>query len=221
MSASWIHWDHKSWPTSQLFPAPKHRGGRAFWPLSPLEACGGRSHSESRRRPWVPVREGLATTRPSGMLCWTEDSTKPALDVLGDVEDLLFTGRHGLQDSPWGCPSTQGVGMSPTPQVRRQNSLLHDCCSVTKLSPTLYNPTDCSTPGSSVLYYLPEFAQIHVHWAGDAIQPSHPLPPPSPFAFNLSQHQGLFQWVTFLHQVAKILELQQQFFQWILRVGFL
>ena len=53
---------------------------------------------------------------------------------------------------------------------------------------------DCSTPGHSVPHYLPEFAQVHVHWIGDAIQPSHPLLPSSPFAFNLSQHQGLFQW---------------------------
>ena len=50
---------------------------------------------------------------------------------------------------------------------------------------------DCSMPGSPVLHYLPEFAQIHVRWVGDAIQPSHPLLPPSPFAFNLSQHQSL------------------------------
>ena len=57
---------------------------------------------------------------------------------------------------------------------------------------------------------------IHVHWIGDAIQPSHPLSSPSP-AFNLSQHQGLFQWVSSSHQVAKVLEfqLQHQSFQWI------
>ena len=54
---------------------------------------------------------------------------------------------------------------------------------------------DCSTPGFPVLHYLPEFAQTHVHWVDDAIQPSHPLSPPSPPALNLSQHQGLFQWV--------------------------
>ena len=52
-----------------------------------------------------------------------------------------------------------------------------------------------------------EFAQVHVHWIGDAIQPSHPLSPSSPSAFHLSQHQGLFQWVNCLHQVAKVLEL--------------
>ena len=64
------------------------------------------------------------------------------------------------------------------------------CCSVTKLYPTLCDPMDCSTPDFPVLYYLPEFTQIHVHWVGDAIQPSHPLSPAS-LVFNLSQHPGL------------------------------
>jgi len=67
-----------------------------------------------------------------------------------------------------------------------------------------------STPGFPVLHYLPEFPQTHVHWVGDAIQSSHPLLSPSPPAFNLSQHQGLFQWVGCSHQVAKVLELQLQ-----------
>ena len=66
---------------------------------------------------------------------------------------------------------------------------------------------DCSTPGFSVLHHLPEFAQTHVHQVGDAIQPSHPLSSPFPPAFNLSQHQGLFQRVGSSHQVAKVLEL--------------
>ena len=81
-------------------------------------------------------------------------------------------------------------------------------CSVSWLCPTLCHPMDCNTPGFSVLHYLPEFAQIYVHWVSDAIQPSHPLSSPSPLALNLSQHQGLFQWVGSSHQVAKILELQ-------------
>ena len=67
---------------------------------------------------------------------------------------------------------------------------------------------DCSTPGFPVLHHLPKFAQTHVHWVGDAIQPSQPLLSPSPPALNLSQHQGLFQWVCSSHQVAKVLELQ-------------
>ena len=57
----------------------------------------------------------------------------------------------------------------------------------------LCDPTDCSMPGFPVLHCLPEFAQTHVHQVDDAIQPSHPLSPASPLAFNLSQHQGLFQ----------------------------
>ena len=63
---------------------------------------------------------------------------------------------------------------------------------------------DCNMPGSPVLHYLLELAQTHTHWVGDAIQPSHPLSLPSPPALNLSHHQGLFQWVSSLHQVDSI-----------------
>ena len=66
---------------------------------------------------------------------------------------------------------------------------------------------DCSTPAFLVFHYLSEFAQTCAHWISDAIQLSHPLSSPSPPDFNLSQHQGLFQWVGSLHQVAKVLEL--------------
>ena len=76
---------------------------------------------------------------------------------------------------------------------------------------------DCSTPGFPVHHQLPELIQTHVHWGDDAIQPSHPLSSPSPPAFNLSQLQGLFQWVSSSHQVIKVLELQlqHQSLQWI------
>ena len=75
---------------------------------------------------------------------------------------------------------------------------------------------DCSMPGLPIHQQLLEFTQTHVHWVGDAIQPSHPLSFPSPPALNLSQHQGLFQWVSYSHQVAKVLEFQfqHQSFQW-------
>ena len=77
--------------------------------------------------------------------------------------------------------------------------------------------------GFLVHYQLLELTQIHAHWVGDAIQPSHPLSSPSPPAFNLSQHQSLFKWVSSSHQVAKVLEfqLQHQSFQWIFRTDFL
>ena len=94
--------------------------------------------------------------------------------------------------------------------------------SVTQSCLTLCNPMDCSMPGFSVHHQLPKPTQTHVHCIGDDIQPSHPLSFPSPPTFNLSQHQGLFQWISSSHQVAKVLEFQfqHQSFQWIFRTDF-
>ena len=80
--------------------------------------------------------------------------------------------------------------------------------SVTQSCLTLWNPMNHSTPGLPVHHQLLEFNQTRVHWVGDAIQPSHPLSSPSPPAPNLSQHQGLLQWVSSSHEVAKVLEFQ-------------
>ena len=95
--------------------------------------------------------------------------------------------------------------------------------SVTQCCPTLCDPTDWSTSGVPVHHQLPELAQTHVHQVRDAIQPSHPLLSHSPPAFNLSEHQDVFQWFSSLHQVAKVLQfqLQHQSFQWISMTGFL
>ena len=82
---------------------------------------------------------------------------------------------------------------------------------------TLCDPMDCSTPGLPVHHQLLEFTHAHVCWVGDTIQPSHALLSPSPPAFNLSQHQGLFKSVSSSHQVVYVLEFQLQYqsFQWI------
>ena len=95
--------------------------------------------------------------------------------------------------------------------------------SVAQLCPTFCDPMNCSVPGLPVHHHLPEFTPTHVHRVSDAIQPSHPLLSPSPPALNLSQHQDLFQWVSSLHQVAKVLEfqLQHQSFQWTPRTDLL
>ena len=85
----------------------------------------------------------------------------------------------------------------------------------------LFDPMDCSMPGFPVLHHLLELAQTHVHWVGDTTQPFHPLSSPSLPAFDLAQHQGLFQWLGSSHQVAKVLQLQHQSFQWIFRIDFL
>ena len=95
--------------------------------------------------------------------------------------------------------------------------------SVAQSCPTLFDPMNHSMAGLLVHHHLPEFTQTHIHWVGDAIQPSHPLSSLSPPALNLSQHQGIFKWVSSLHQVAKVLEflLQHQSFQWTPRTDLL
>ena len=77
--------------------------------------------------------------------------------------------------------------------------------SVSQSCPTLCYPMNWGTPGFPIHHQPSELAQTHVHWVGDAIQPSHPLSSPSPPTFNHSLPQSLFKWVSSSHQVAKIL----------------
>ena len=96
----------------------------------------------------------------------------------------------------------------PRPLARAQslpfslNSFSIQFSSVAQLCPTLCNPMECRMPGLPVHHQLPEFIQTHVHWVSDINQPSHPLSYPSSPAFNVSQHQGLFKWVS--SSVAKV-----------------
>ena len=107
-----------------------------------------------------------------------------------------------VQQCWWGWVTAQGGVLATA-------SLDHgSCCSLAKSCPTLCDPTGCSKPGFPVPHHLPEFAQVHVHWISDAIPPSRPLSPSSPSVFNISKHQGLFQWVGSSHQVTKVSELQ-------------
>ena len=108
----------------------------------------------------------------------------------------------GIQNPPF-----QMVRWSLGDQTQQE---LIQFSSVAQSCLTICNPMSRSMPGLPVHHQLPEFTQIHVHWVCDAIQPSHPLSSPSPHAFNLSQHQGLFKWVSSLHEVAKVLEFQLQ-----------
>ena len=112
--------------------------------------------------------------------------------------------------------SLAGEFLTTRPPGKQFNSVTQSC-------PTLCDPMDSNTPGFPVHYQFPELAQTHVHRASDAIQPSDPLSSPSPPTFNLSQYQGLFQWVNSSHQVAKVLvfQLQHQSSQWIFRTDLL
>ena len=101
-------------------------------------------------------------------------------------------------------------------------SFLCGCCSVAQSCLTFATPWPAARQASLSFSISQSLLKLMVHWVGDAIQPPHPLSSPSPPAFNLSQHQGLFQWVCSSHQVANVMELQlqHQSFQWIFRVGF-
>ena len=88
--------------------------------------------------------------------------------------------------------------------------ILYFFSSVAQSCLTLCDPMDCSTPGFPVLHQLPELAQSQVHQGSDVIQPSHPLSSPSPPAFNLSQHQGLFQWEIWLYFLRSIKTLKSE-----------
>ena len=107
-------------------------------------------------------------------------------------------------------PKREKIQLLADPESHYMLTVIHSVqfSSVTQLRLTLCDPMNHKKPGLPVHHQLPESTQTHVHWVGDAIQPSHPLSSPSPPALNLSQHHGLFKWVGSSHQVAKVLELQ-------------
>ena len=143
--------------------------------------------------------------------------SKTCQQILSGKESACQCRRHGFD--PWVRKIPWRRKWQPTPVMgfSVQFSLVAQSCLA------LCDPMDYSTPGFPVHHQLPEVAQIQVHQVGDAIQPSHPLLSPSPPAFNHSQNQGLFKWVSSSHQVAKVLELQlqHQSFKWIFRVDYL
>ena len=144
-------------------------------------------------------------TRVSARACLPRGSRSPAGQKVNGV--TVFT------SGPSNIPASRDGAAVTSPESGLLTTS-HCCChSGTQSCPTLCDPTDCSTPGFPVHHHLPDLAQIHVHSVCDAIQPSHPLSSPSPPAFNLSQHQGLFQAVGSSHLVAKVLKLQHQSFQ--------
>ena len=112
------------------------------------------------------------------------------------ADDTIFMGesKEELKSLLMKVKEESGKRRLKTHHLKKLRSW-HPISSVTQLCPALWDPMGCSTPGLPVRHPLLEFTQTHVHWVGDAIQPSHPLLSPSPPAFNLSHHQGLFRWV--------------------------
>ena len=199
---------------------PVHPKGNQSWIFI------GRTDAEAETpRLWPPdAKNWLIEQDPDGEKDWRQEEK-------GTTENEMVRWHHwlnghefeqNLEDS-----ERQGIltccspwGWKESDMTEWHTSVNKDCCLLAQSCPTLCHPMDCSTPAFPVLHYIPEFAQTHVHRVGDAVQPSHTLSSPSP-AFNLSQHQGLFQWVGFSHRVAKVLQLQRQSFQCIFRVDFL
>ena len=148
--------------------------------------------------------------------------TKTECHRLGNFNNRhLFSHSFGTWKSKIRVSTGSGCGEGSLPglQIAAFPQCLHMiekenkfscCCSIAQSCPTLCDPMDCSTPGFPVHHQLLKFAQTHTHWVSNAIQSSHPLSSPSTPAFNISQHQDLFQWVGSLHQVAKVLEFQLQ-----------
>ena len=140
----------------------------------------------------------------------------------GNEAHMLLTAEPAPQPE-----KTRHFSNHPTPckgdPAQPREKLFLKTYSVTQSGPTLCDPTDCSMPGFPIHHQLQEIVQTHVHQVGGAIQPSHPLSSPSSPAPNLSQHQGLFKWVTSSRQGAKVLELQlqHQSFQWTPRTDLL
>ena len=168
-------------------------------------------NAEKRRHPMVGGKDTAEVSR--------------ALDLCAKLLQSSLTLCNPMDYSPLGSSvhgdspgKNTGVGSMPS---SRGSSHIPYISSVAQLCPILCDPMDCSIQCFLVHHQLPELAQTHVYQVSDAIQPSHPLSFPSPPAFNLSQHQGLLQCISCLHQVAKILELQHQSFQWIFRTDFL
>ena len=200
--------------------------------------CCTHSRILAWRIPWTEEPGGLQSTGlPRVSHGWVTDTNTAAhsstwqpwcphpFDIFDSFGSTLFWHQHHPVAPEWLCRMSEHLASDnkhlwrgDLGQVLRQLSpcelqgraAVTVCPSVqfNHSCPTLRDPMDCSMPGLPVHHQLPEFTQTHVHQVSDAIQPSHPLSSPSPPAFNLSQHQGLFQWVSSLHQGAKVLEFQ-------------
>ena len=200
---------YKLGPNAWCFPSPVlsscyvmifSSSGTSYPGLSWLRPTASGLHSDLVRLTAPPH------SHPLDSIIITPGLSSEGKSDCGPFRSSLPIREEKIQAGTLACPCSPP---RPPPWAFCSWHTHHCCCwSVTKLCPTLRDSTACSTPGFSVPHHLLEFVQVHVYWTSDAIQPSHPLPPSFSFAFNLFQLQGLFQWVSSLHQVSKVLELQ-------------
>ena len=199
--------------------------------------CGGRDGTAQghtlpprvvRRPGWGVVMDAPLLSLHPSVTWWPRPLSQWILTESGILSAgcPFASAARSWWDAGPGC-SRWGSSEDPELQCKVKGTVVssQSVSSVAQLCPALCNPMDWSMPGLPVHHQLLESTQTRVHWVGDAssIQPSHPLSSSSPPALNLSQHQGLFQWVSSLHRVAKVLEfqLQHQSFPWTPRTDFL
>ena len=190
--------------------------------MFPKLSCSQCDHTTYSR--WWNVNGVMGTTSRQGPL-------KPPIYVLHAPSIYALQGSMMILEATWYSflsigekePGSLNHHLEESHPLIQNSSFIFQFSSVTQSCPTLCDPMNSSMPGLPVHHQLPESTQTHVHWAGDAIQSSYPLSSPSPPALNLSQHQGLFKWVSSSHQVVKVLEFQLQYqsYQWIFRTDFL
>ena len=170
----------------------------------------------------ISLRFSLTVTlklRSLSVMEWTTNLRGPLLPPWGDMILDGVTAKSKTKSNP--SPVQKRVVFIVVESLSPKASCFWCCCWVAKLCPTLWDSKDCSPPGSSVLHYLPEVAQVHLHWIVGAYLTISSSVASFSFCPQSPQHQSHFQWVSSSHQVAKVLELQHQSFQWIFRVNFL
>ena len=178
-------------------------GAPKVWTLTPKIICQKFTFLHVLQK--IAVESNLQMKFPACEGSRAEESAWTQTKELLYLTPIVTHGRSGkIQGENRNASFSAHTGPALSSSVSNTSQF----SSVHSVVPNSLYPMDCSTPGFPVHHQLPEFTQTHVYQVGDAIQSSHPLLPPSPPAFNLSQNQGLFQGVSSSHQVAKILELQ-------------
>ena len=176
-------------------------GSCESWRLLSAKDCGKEEHNSVRRRHLGKC--GIQMYPAELIMLFREVAAwaQRLEEIRGQLREGQAQSRPFYESHWWlvlpACVSQEGQGdpagmLTSIPDLPCPRTKLSCCCClVIQSCPTLSDPMPCSTPGFPVFHYFPEFAQTHVHWIGDAIQPSHPLSSPSLPAFNLSQHQCL------------------------------
>ena len=181
-------------------------------------------HGPQHARPPCPSPTPGVYANSSPLSQWCHPTSSSSVVPFSSCPQS-FPASGSFQKSQFFSSGGQSIGVSASASILPMTIQFSSVqfSSVSQSCLTLCDFMYCSTLGFPVHHQLPELAQIHVHWVGDTIQPSHPLLSPSPPAFNLSQYQSFFQWVSSSHQVAKVfkLQLQHQCFQWTFRIDLL